>query len=183
MSHPTAIRPAPDEFLPYYGKYLALVPEDQAMPALERQAESMFAFLRSLSDEQGSLRYQPGKWSVKQIIGHVTDAERVFSYRALRFGRGDLTPLSGFDENHYAENAGSDQQPLSQLIDHLEQVRGATLALFRSLTSEAWTRRGEANGAPVTVRALAFIIAGHGHHHMGVIKERYLGTGSISAAR
>jgi hypothetical protein len=183
MTHPTSIRPASDEYLAYYGKYIALVPDDQALLALERQSQAMFPFLRGLSEAQGSLRYQPEKWSVKQVIGHVTDAERVFGYRALRFGRADFTPLPGFDENHYVANAAWDQQPLSEMVDHLEQVRGATLAFFRSLGSDAWTRRGEANGAGVTVRALAFIIAGHGYHHMGVIKDRYLGVASVTAAQ
>jgi hypothetical protein len=183
MSASIAIRPGPDEYLDYYGKYIALVPEHEALPALERQAEAMFTFLRGLSETQGGLRYRPEKWSVKQVIGHVTDSERVFGYRALRFARADLTPLPGFEENDWVANATFDHQPLSELVDHLEQVRGSTLALMRGLDGDAWMRRGDANGAAVTVRALAFIIAGHGYHHMGVIQDRYLGAARMSAAR
>ncbi|TMQ72626.1 MAG: DinB family protein [Candidatus Eisenbacteria bacterium] len=182
MNLRAATRPAPDEYLAYYGKYIALVPEDEALPALERQAESMSSFLRGLTEEQGAFRYAPGKWSVKQIMGHVADGERVFSYRALRFARADATPLPGFDENHYAAAAASDRLPLPSLVHQLEAVRTSTLALFRALEEEAWTRRGEANGSPVTVRALAFIIAGHATHHMSVIRERYLNAG-VSTAR
>src|SRR4029453_5374862 len=104
-----------------YGKYIALVPDQEALPALERQAEAMFPFLRSLNESQGALRYAPEKWSVKQVIGHVTDGERVFAYRALRFARADVTPLPGFEENDWVANATFDRQPLSELVDHLEQ--------------------------------------------------------------
>ena len=183
MKHPTAIRPAEGEYLNYYGKYIALVPEHEALPALERQGEAMFPFLRGLSEEQGALRYAPGKWSIKQIIGHVTDGERVFGYRALRFARADATPLPGFEENDWVANATFDRQPLSELVDHLEHVRASTLALLRGLEADAWTRRGDANGAAVTVRALAFIIAGHGYHHMGGIRDRYLAGARMSAVQ
>ena len=179
----TAIRPASDEFVPYYGKYIALVPEQEALPALESQRDAMLPFLRGLTEEQGALRYAQGKWSIKQILGHVADGERVFAYRALRFGRGDETALPGFDENHYAAHAGSDRMPLAALVDQLEAVRAGTLHLFRGFDEEAWTRRGTANSSPVTVRALAFIIAGHGYHHMGIIRDRYLAAGTVSAAR
>ena len=181
MNLSTAVRPAPDEYLAYYGKYIALVPENEALPALERQGEAMIEFLRGLSETQGALRYAPEKWSVKQVLGHVADGERVFAYRALRFARADETPLPGFDENHYVANATFDQQPLAELVDQLEAVRRGTLAMFRGIDGAAWARRGDANGSPVSVRALAFIISGHGYHHMGVLKERYLSAGSVSA--
>jgi hypothetical protein len=183
MNPPTAVRPSADEYLPYYGKYIALVPENEALPALERQRDVMLPFLRGLTEEQGALRYAPGKWSIKQMLGHVADGERVFAYRALRFGRGDETALPGFEENDYAANAGSDRLPLTALVDQLEGVRAGTLHLFRTLPDEGWTRRGLANASPVTVRALAFIIAGHGYHHMAMIRERYLGASTVSAAR
>ena len=181
MNLSTAVRPAPDEYLAYYGKYIALVPENEALPALERQGEAMIEFLRGLSETQGALRYAPEKWSVKQVLGHVADGERVFAYRALRFARADETPLPGFDENHYVANATFDQQPLAELVDQLEAVRRGTLAMFRGIDGAAWARRGDANGSPVSVRALAFIISGHGYHHMGVLKERYLSAGSVNA--
>jgi hypothetical protein len=183
MNVSTAVRPTSDEYLAYYGKYISLVPESEALPALERQGEVMIAFLRGLSEAQGALRYAPEKWSVKQVLGHVVDGERVFSYRAMRFARADETPLPGFDENHYVASATFDQQPLSELVDHIEAVRRATIAMFRGLDAAAWTRRGDANGSPVSVRALAFIISGHAYHHMGVLRGRYLGAGSMSTAR
>jgi hypothetical protein len=183
MNSHTAVRPAADEFVPYYGKYIALVPDHEALPALERQRDAMLPFLRGLSEEQGALRYAPGKWSIKQMLEHVADGERVFAYRALRFGRGDETALPGFDENQYAAVAGSDRVPVAALVDQLEAVRAGTLHLFRGFDDQAWTRRGSANSSPVTVRALAFIIAGHGYHHMKMIRERYLSAGTMSAAR
>jgi|SRR5262245_3209730 len=182
MSLVTAVRPAPEEHAAYYGKYIALVPEDEAVPALERQGEVMRGFLGGLNEAQGALRYAPEKWSVKQVLGHVADAERVFAYRALRFARADQTSLPGFDENDYVAHARFDDQRLAELVEQLDAVRRGTLALFRGLEDGAWARRGDANGSPFSVRALAFIIAGHGYHHMSVIQQRYLGAGA-SATR
>jgi len=183
MTVSTAIRPAPDEYLSYFDRYIALVPESEAIPALEHQAEIMFALLRGMDEAQGALRYAPGKWSIKQVLGHLADAERVFAYRALRFGRGDTAPLAGFDENDYAAIGQFDQQSLGDLVDQLDVVRKSTIALLRGFDAEAWTRRGEANGHAVSVRALAFIIAGHGYHHTGILKERYLNAGAVGAPR
>jgi hypothetical protein len=173
MTVDTAARPAPDEHAPYYGKYVALVPEAQPLEALERQLEDMLPPLRALDEAKGAHRYAPDKWSVRQLIGHLIDSERVFAYRALRFARGDRTPLAGFDENTYADAAGSDRLPVQALVDELELVRRASLALFRGLEPAAWLRRGIASDNEVSVRALAFIIAGHGRHHVGVLRERY----------
>jgi hypothetical protein len=174
VSVSTAARPADDEFVPYYGKYIARVPESAAIPALERQLEGMLPLLRRLDDAQGALRYAPGKWSIKQVIGHLIDAERVFAYRALRFARADRTELPGFDENGFVEAAGFDRLPIRALVNELELVRRSSLAMFGALDEQAWLRRGLANGAGVSVRALAFIIAGHGHHHVALLNERYL---------
>jgi hypothetical protein len=174
VSVSTAVHPAADEFVPYYGKYIALVPESAAIPALERQLENMLPHLRGLDDAQGALRYAPGKWSIKQVLGHLIDSERIFAYRALRFARADRTDLPGFDENAFVEAAGSDRLPIRALVDEIELVRRSTLAMFRALDEEAWLRRGVASGAGISVRALAFIIAGHGHHHVGLLNERYL---------
>jgi hypothetical protein len=183
MTVPTAIRPAADEYLEYYGKYISLVPEDDAIEALERQHAEMMPFLRGLSEAQGALRYAPGKWSIKQVLGHVTDGERVFAYRAMRIARGDQTPLPGFDENDYVKAATFDQQPLAELVDGLDATRRSTLALFRGLDADAWPRRGVANNDTVSARALAYIIAGHARHHLTLIKERYLGTGASSVTK
>ena len=169
-----ATRPAAGEYLPYYDRYISLVHEDDALEALKRQRDEMLPLLRALSEAQGALRYAPGKWSIKQVLGHVTDGERVFAYRAMRFARADATPLPGFDENAYVSSATFDAESLADLVDALESVRRSSIALFRGLEESAWTRRGEANGAEVTVRALAYIIAGHAQHHTRLIQERYL---------
>ena len=171
----TSVRPAADEHVPYYGKYLALVPETEAVAALEAQLGDMVPFLRSIGEAQGALRYAPGKWSVKEVIGHLIDSERVFAYRALRFARADRTPLPGFDETTYVPAARFDRLTLPALVDELELMRRSNLAMFRGLDADAWPRRGVANDNEVSVRALAFIIAGHARHHVGILKERYLG--------
>ncbi len=175
MTVSTAVRPAADEHHPYYSPYIARVSEPDALAALEGQLAEMLPFLRGLREAQGAHRYAPGKWSVKQVIGHVIDSERVFAYRALRIARGDRTPLPGFDGDPYAEAAGSDRRPLAELIEEIELVRRSNLAMFRALDEPAWTRRGVANDAEISVRALAFVIAGHGRHHVAILRERYLG--------
>jgi len=131
--------------------------------------------LAELPDARGDHRYAEGKWSVRQLVGHVSDAERIFTYRALRIARGDKTPLASFDENAYAETAGSDRRTLSALAEELRVVREASVALFNSLPDDAWTRTGTASEKTVSVRALAYIAAGHAQHHLKILKERYLG--------
>lgn len=175
MTVSTAIRPAADEHHPYFGKYISLVPESDAIEALEHQLADMLPLLRGLGEAQGALRYAPGKWSIKQVLGHMIDSERVFAYRAMRFARNDETPLPGFDENPYAEAAGSDARTLASLVEELESLRRSNIAMFAGLPADAWARRGAANGNPVSVRALAFISAGHGWHHIGIVRDRYLG--------
>lgn len=175
MTVSTAIRPAADEHHPYYGRYIEKVPESDALEALERQLDDMLPLLRGLSETQAALRYAPGKWSIKQVLGHLIDAERVFAYRAMRFARNDRTPLPGFDENPYAEAAGSDERTVASLVGELEHLRRSNIAMYAGLPAEAWARRGAANDNEVSVRALAFITAGHGRHHVAIIRERYLG--------
>ena len=166
-------RPGADEHLPYYGKYIALVPGEDAMPTLASHFERWLPTLRGLGEAQALHRYAPGKWSVKEVLNHVCDGERVFCYRALRFARADQTPLAGFDENAWVPAAGSDRRPLAEILDELVAVRVATLALFRSFDAEALARRGLANNAPITPRALAWIIAGHAMHHQNGLRENY----------
>jgi hypothetical protein len=170
----TAIRPEPTEYAPYYERYIAQVRESDAVDALEAQRAEMMAFLRGLGETQGTLRYAPGKWSVKQALGHVLDAERVFAYRALRFARADRTPLPGFDENVFAQEAPYDALPLATIVRDFDTTRQSTLALFRSFDEAAWPRRGVANEVEMSVRAVAYVIAGHARHHMNVLRERYL---------
>jgi uncharacterized damage-inducible protein DinB len=166
-------RPGPDEFFEYYGKYIDLVPGDDARPALRDQIEDTVRLLAPLDESKALHRYAPGKWSVKEVVGHLSDSERVFAYRALRMGRGDATPLPGFDEKTYVPAGRFDSRPLADIVHEFESVRAASLALFRGLGDEALLRRGTANGNSVSVRALAWILAGHELHHRRLLVERY----------
>jgi uncharacterized damage-inducible protein DinB len=167
-------RPDPSEHLPYYGKYVALVPDGDILATLEGQTGETRALLRGLGEEKALHRYGPDKWSVKEVLGHMIDTEKIFAHRALRFARNDATPLPGFDENTYVPNAHFDRLPLGSLLDEFEAVRRATLLFFRHLEDAAWDRRGLANNAEVSVRALAWIAAGHELHHRSILRERYL---------
>jgi hypothetical protein len=173
MSSSTLSRPEPGEYEAYYGAYISLVPAGDLAGLLATQMEETGALLAGLSEQQGEHRYAPGKWSIKEVVGHVTDSERVFSYRMLRFARGDSTPLPGFDQDTWMPNSRFGERALKTLAADLRTVRQATLALIRSLPPEAAARGGEANGEHVTVRALAYIIAGHERHHVGILRDRY----------
>ncbi len=167
--------PASDEYAEFYTGYVAAVsdPNVDIVGLLERQCDDVLARFRPLASERAHHRYAPGKWSVTEVIGHLADAERVFLYRALRFSRGDQTPLPGFDENAYVAAAGFDDRPIAEVLDEYAAVRRASICFFRSLTADAWTRRGTANGHPVSVRAFAYIVAGHERHHLAVLRDRY----------
>jgi len=166
-------RPDASEYAPYYGTYVGTVPEGDLLQILEDQHRDTQALLGGLSEAQALHRYAPGKWSVKEVVGHLTDAERVFSYRALRFARGDAKPLQGFDENAWVPPGKFDARPLADLAAEFAVVRRATVALFRSLDAAALERRGVASDNLVSVRALAYIIAGHERHHVDILHERY----------
>lgn len=170
MTVPLA-RPDASEYSAYFGKYIALVPDGDVLVHLAAQGKETASLLLGALGKADH-RYAPGKWSVKQVIGHVTDAERVFIYRALRFARGDRTPLPGFDEQAWAAD-GETGRTLEDLVAEFEAVRGATLAFARSLSAEATTRTGPANDATVSVRALLYITAGHERHHVALLRERY----------
>jgi hypothetical protein len=167
-------RPGDGEHAPFYAGYVALTAESGDVVALlAAQPAELRVLCDGLSEAEARHRYAPGKWSVKEVVCHLADAERIFAYRALRVARGDGTPLPGFDENAYVEASGADDRPLPGLLAELDAVRAATLALFRSLPPEALERRGTANGAPISVRALAYITAGHTAHHLRILRERY----------
>jgi len=170
----SAIRPAKSEFLPYYERYIARVPEGDVVATLSAQIGETLELVRSLPASVSTYRYAPDKWSVNQLIGHVIDAERLFAARALRFARNDATPLPGFEQDDYARNSTFDAYPLAELASELEAVRQSTIYLFRHMDEEAWTRRGVANNAEVSVRALAYIIAGHELHHREILTSHYL---------
>jgi hypothetical protein len=162
----------PTEYAPYYGKYVALVPEADVLAALDEQLKELLALLRAVPEGESGVRHPPYTWSIKEVVGHLTDTERIFGYRALRFARGDATPLPGFDENAYARAAEFDRRPLGALVDEFEAVRRSHLGLFRNLPETAWARTGEANGTAVSVRALAYIIVGHVRHHTAILRQR-----------
>lgn len=166
--------PAATEFNPYYGRYIALVPAGDIIAALERQAQETLRLLGGISPEQAEHRYAPGKWSIKEVVGHIADAERIFGYRALRFARGDGTALPGFDENAYVPAGEFGGRSLAELAAEFKAVREATLAMFRGLPESSMTRAGTASDSAVSVRALAWITAGHELHHVKLLRERYL---------
>jgi hypothetical protein len=172
MSHPIT-PPAQDEYAPFYAGYVARVAGRDLRDVLGRQAGEIRALIAPLTDEDGTARYEPGKWSVKEVLGHIADTERVMSYRLLRIARGDVTPLPGFEQDPYVAAANADERTLASLLAELEAVRGSTLALVGSLGAEAWERRGVASGREVSARALAHIIAGHLDHHVAILRERY----------
>jgi len=166
--------PQPSEYNPYYGRYLALVQGNDLTTVLDEQIVNSLQCLRGIGEEKSLHRYEPGKWSIKEMLGHVIDAERIFSYRALRFARNDQTPLPGFDQDPYVTAAAFDSRPWAGLIDEFEQVRRSTISFFRGLAPEAATRSGKANDSVMSVRAAGYVIAGHELHHMGVLRDKYI---------
>jgi hypothetical protein len=171
---PAIARPAATEHAPYYGKYIEQVPDGDLLALLARQHEETQALLRGIPRGRWGHRYEPGKWSIAEVAGHLADTERVFGYRALRFARADATPLPGFDENAWTPPSGYDARPLPDIADEFKAVRNATVAFVKGLDDQAIARRGSANGQEITVRALIWIIAGHERHHVKILKERYL---------
>jgi hypothetical protein len=165
-------RPEPHEYGPFPAGYIALVPETDVLPAMAAQLADEVAFWRTIPASQGDVCHAPYTWTVKQVLGHLTDGERVFSYRALRFARGDATPLPGYDENPYVAAAEVGRLSLADLSDEFEAVRRATLCLFRNLPAGAWGRMGTANDSPMSVRALAYAIVGHVRHHGAILRKR-----------
>ena len=166
-------RPGDDEYGAFYAGYVARVPETDIVAALETQAASIDRWPARVPHDKETLAYEPGKWTVRQVVGHMGDAERVFSYRALRISRGDATPLPGFEENPYVARSVFADVPFQMLVAELAALRRANLPLFRRIDEAGWSSKGEASGMGVTVRALAYIMVGHVRHHVAVLKERY----------
>lgn len=165
--------PETDEYAPYYGRYIATVAGADLRAVLADQVDVLRAASAGLSEAGALQRYGEGKWSVKEVVGHISDAERVFAYRALRIARGDRTPLPAFDENAYVATGGFDRRPLGDLVDDFEAVRRQTLSLLAGLDAEAWARVGIASDHPISVRALFHIAAGHARHHLRLLASRY----------
>lgn len=169
----TVARPQPGEYAPYYDRYIALVQGEEILNALDQQRRQTMLLLSGRDEEDGDFRYAPGKWSAKEVLGHVCDSERIFAYRALRIARADATPLEGFEQDDYVRNGPFANRPLADLVEEFIAVRRATLSMLRNLDEAAWLRRGLANKNEVSVRALAYIIAGHELHHRGILESKY----------
>ena len=174
MTAPAALRPGADEHAPYYSRYVSRVPDGDIIATLRTQIAATLELLRGIPEGKSLTRYAPDKWSVRQVVGHMCDTERIFAYRALRIARNDPTALPGFEQDDYVSTARSDDRTLASLCDELEAVRRATLFVFEPLNDEELMRRGTASGNPVSVRALAYITAGHELHHVAILRERYL---------
>lgn len=172
----TPSRPGPTEYAPVHADYLALVKDEDVLASLQTQLDDLRALLRDASEETGNTRHPPYTWSVKQVVGHLTDAEREFGHRAYRFSRNDPTPLPGFEENDYVRNAPFEDYHLRDLLTEFENLRCANLVMFRHLPEAAWTRRGVANGNNLSVRALAYMLLGHARHHLNILHKRLAGT-------
>jgi DinB superfamily len=166
-------RPELSEHAEFYTGYIAKVPGTDLLRVLETERLQMLQLFAGRTERDGSFRYAPGKWTVKETLGHITDAERIFTYRALRIGRGDTTPLASFEQNDFVKNGGFAARPLTDLVEEFNAVRHASVALFRSFGEDVWSKRGVASQKEVTVRALGFITAGHQIHHRMILEERY----------
>ncbi len=168
-------RPSPTEHDPYYSRYIDLVADGDIVATLEGQFTETAALLSGVSEERAGSAYAPGKWTLKDVLGHMSDTERIFAYRVLRIARNDRTPIEGFDQDPYVANGNFSAQTLAALVDDFRAVRQATLTLLRSLDTQAWARSGTANKKGITVRALAYTMAGHELHHRAILRDRYLG--------
>lgn len=167
-------KPAVTEYPAYFTKYIELVATDDLLQELQNSGKQTIATLEGLSEAEASFRYAPVKWSIKEVVGHIVDTERILSYRALRIARGDVTPLPGFDESTYVSLANFSERPLSSLLQSFSIVRQSTIDLLEQFPEDAWSRVGIVSNNEITVRALGFIVAGHELHHLRVIVERYI---------
>lgn len=167
-------RPEKTEYAEYYERYVSLVEETDIVAVLEKQQTEMLEIFEAISEEKSHFAYGADKWTIKELIGHLTDGERIFAYRALRISRADETPIEGFEQDGYIENSNFNNTPFSALTEELLLARKSNLIFFKYLQDEAWSRAGTASGNPVSVRALAYIMAGHIRHHLKILNERYL---------
>ena len=174
MSISLRARPHTTEYAPYYHTYISGVPEGDVVAIMRDSGRELNAALMAVPEQRGGFRYGEGKWTIREVIGHLIDAERVFAYRAMVFARGDATPLPSFDENAYVPTSGAEARTIASLAQELAVVRESSVLLFQSLPDDAWVRRGTASGKEISVRAIAYIIAGHPMHHLRILRERYL---------
>ena len=167
-------RPEKNEYDPYYERYVSLVENRDIIDTLGAQPTQLQDLLTALPEEKGEFAYDEGKWSIKELIGHLIDGERMFAYRLFRISRADETPIEGFEQDGYIENAHSNRRSFSELLEEFSLLRRANLILIKNLTDDGWSRVGTANNAKISTRALIYIMAGHIEHHLGILKERYL---------
>lgn len=176
MASVTIARPASTEYAPFYSGYVSAVPEGDLVTLLERQGDETLKLFGGINETKSQERYAPGKWTIREVAGHMIDAERVFTYRALTFARADAGPLPSFDENAWASASNAGSRTMRELAQEFSALRASTLALFRGFTEEAFARSGIASKNAITVRALAYIVAGHERHHVKILRERYLSS-------
>lgn len=167
-------KPLPEEYPAYYETYISLVPDDGLTDILATQIQEVTTLLSCLDETQANFRYAENKWTVKEVIGHIADTERVMSYRLLRIARGDKTPLAGYDDEQYVRQASFHDRSIQDLLEELKAVRYSTICLINGLNEEAFLRKGVASNLDISARALAYIIAGHERHHVKILKEKYL---------
>ena len=174
MKYQNIEKPKPDEYAPYFQNYIDSASEENIVKSLEDQLCESVSYFDNLNESEFDYRYAPGKWSIKEVIVHVLDTERIFNYRALRFSRKDTTPLPGFEQDEYIKNTDWKYYPIKSIIEEYELVRKHSIVLFNNMTEEMLNQSGMANGMSLSVRAIPFIIAGHERHHLNVIKSKYL---------
>jgi uncharacterized damage-inducible protein DinB len=167
-------KPEANEYPSSYSRYIERVPESDVVAAMEAQSGDTAALLQSIDDARAGHRYAEGKWSIKEVLGHIADAERVFGYRLVSFSRADAAPLPSFEEEDWTREGSFDAWPLADLVEHFGALRKANLLALRNLREDAWDRVGTANDNEASVRALAYCLLGHERHHLGVLRERYL---------
>lgn len=167
-------RPETNEFAPYYNTYISLVEGNGVMPVLEAQSAELKSVFSNVPEEKGNYAYAEGKWTTKEVLSHLIDGERIFAYRVLRISRGDATPIEGFEQNGYIENSNANNRSFAELLDEFELQRRSNLLLLKNLSEEGSRRMGTASDNPISARALAYIMAGHVTHHVGILNERYL---------
>jgi hypothetical protein len=174
-------RPEKSEYAPYFSRYIQLVPEGEIKEILEQQIKDTNMVCKDMSDIQGLFKYSSNKWSIKEVLGHLTDTERILGYTLLCIARGEAVSLPRYNKDLYIQNALFQRQSIGKLMEGLVISRRSTLFLLKSIDSKDWVRRGMANGSEVTVRALAFILAGHELHHRKILKELYIGSKDFPA--
>ena len=167
-------RPEKNEYGESYAGYISLVPEEDILTAITSQANEFQELAASIPEEKGAYRYTEGKWTIKELLGHINDGERIFAYRALRIARGDQTPLSGFEQDDYIETGRFNERTVGDLIEEFILLRRSNIKLFKNIEDAAWLRMGTASDNPISVRAVAYIMTGHVRHHLNILRSRYL---------